>query len=218
MSQARLKYKNLKVKKQKLKIVPMGIWFQEIKRAPFHQVKKHSLVFIGHLTKKQGLQLVIQTVPEIIKKIPDFELVIFGQGEYQKTLKKLVKTKGLESKVKFRGHIKNLQKMQTLISQSACAIAPYSKGSLQSNFTYYADPGKIKDYLAAGLPIILTPVPHNASQLQKAGCAIVCNYQTKALAKGVIKKYRQNALNFAQQYDWPKIYSRAIKNYSLGTI
>ncbi|MER3412409.1 MAG: hypothetical protein C4305_09030, partial [Thermoleophilia bacterium] len=51
--------------------------------------------------------------------------------------------------------------------------------------TAYADPGKLKAYLAAGLPIVMTEVPPNASELaSKAGAEIV-SFDENALAKGI---------------------------------
>lgn len=220
MVEARLKYKNIKIKKSKNKIVPMGVWFNEIKRPPFNKIKKHTLVFMGHLLKKQGVQTVIKAMPEIIKKIPDFQFMIIGTGEYGAELKRLVKKMSLTDKVTFTGLIKNYQKMVQLISQSACAVALYQKGNKQRNFTYYTDPGKIKDYLGAGLPIILTDVPPNAQEIEKAGCGVIINDNKKEVAQAVIKimenekklkQYKKNALKLAQKYDWPKIYSQAFR-------
>lgn len=218
MVEARLKYRNLKIKRAKSKIVPMGVWFDEIKRTPFAEVKKHTLVFMGHLLKKQGVQMVIKAMPKIIKKIPDFQFLIIGKGEYGSELKRLVKAKGLEKQVFFTGYIKNHAKMEKLMSKSACAIAIYEKGDLERNFTYYADPGKIKDYLGAGLPVILTDVPHNAFEIEKAGCGRVIDNQEDKIAEAVIemmsheerlKKYRNKALDFAKEFDWNKIFEKA---------
>lgn len=220
MLEARLKYKNLKIKKNKSKIVPMGVWFNKIKRPKFNKIMKNTLVFMGHLLKKQGVQTVIKAIPKIIKEIPDFKFLIIGTGEYRPELEKLVKKMELTDKVIFTGFIKNYQKMSGLISQSACAVAIYQKGDYQRNFTYYADPGKIKDYLGAGIPVILTNVPPNAPEIEKAGCGIVINDKEEEVAQAVIKimkneeklkQYKKNALKFAQKYDWPKIYSQAFR-------
>lgn len=218
MIKAREKFKNLRIKKAKVKVVPMGIWFEKIKRAPFAKVKKHQLVFMGHLLKKQGVQTVIKAIPEIVKKIPDFKFLIIGKGEYGRELKRLVKAKKLEDKVIFTGYIKDYQKMAQLISQSACAMALYRKGDLERNYTYYADPGKIKDYLGAGLPVILTDVSHNAYEIEKAGCGVVVDYDEKEVVQAVIKvlsnkkklkDYRKKTLQYAKKYDWNKIYEKA---------
>lgn len=221
MIKARAKFKHLRIKRVKVKVVPMGIWFEKIKRTPFEKVKKHQLVFMGHLLKKQGVQMIIKAIPEIVKKIPDFKFLIIGKGEYKSTLERLVKVKRLQKRVIFAGYIKDYQKMARLISQSACAVALYQKGDLERNYTYYADPGKIKDYLGAGLPVILTDVSHNAYEIEKAGCGVVVDYDEKEVIQAVIKvlsnkkklkDYRKNALKYAKKYDWSKIYKKVFRN------
>jgi len=126
----------------------------------------------------------------------------------------------LEKRVNFAGYIPNHYQMERLISGAACAVALYQKGDPERNFTYYTDPGKIKDYLGAGLPVILTDVPHNAFEIEKAGCGKVIEAGEEEVAAAVIqmvknekklKEYRKNALNFVKQYDWNKIFAEALK-------
>jgi len=88
MVTARMKFKNLKIPERRNKIVPMGIWFDKIKRVAFSKVKKHSLVFMGHLVEKQGIQTVIKAIPRIITKVPDFSFLIIGKGSMKQNLKK----------------------------------------------------------------------------------------------------------------------------------
>ena len=102
------------------------------------------------------------------------------------------------------------------MADSALAIAMYDK--TKDTFTYYADPTKLKDYLSAGLPILLTDVPFNAQDIQKASCGIIVQYDSKILAKAIIKvlqdektlhTYRNNAITYIQKFDWEKIFDRA---------
>ena len=218
MVEARGKYKNLKIDPRKNKIVPMGIWFFKIKRAPFDKVKKHSLVFMGHLMKRKGVQLVIKAVPLILKEIPDFKFLIIGKGEYEGELKRLVKGLSLGKSVIFTGYIADHEKMESMLAKCAGAVALYEKGDLERNFTYYADPGKIKDYLGAGLPVILTDVPPNAREIEKAGCGIVISEDKNEIAAAVVeimnnerklKEYRRKTFLYVKQFDWNKIFNSA---------
>ena len=218
MVEARKKYKNLEIDPRKSKIVPMGIWFNEIKRVPFNHIEKHSLVFMGHLLKKQGVQFVIKAIPGIIKKITDFKFVVIGKGEYEEELKRIAAQEGVEKQVFFKGYIKDHEKMENLISKCGCAVALYEKGDLQRNFTYYADPGKIKDYLAAGLPIIMTNVPWNAREIEKIGCGVIVDNNENDIVIAVeklmknesnLKEYRQRAITYTKEFDWNKIFNQA---------
>lgn len=218
MTEARKRFRNLTVPTGKEKIVPMGIWFDQLPRVPFAEVEKTTLVFMGHLLEKQGVQVVIGALPRIIKKIPDFKLLIIGKGEYRPVLEKMVKDRGLGKAVVFTGYIEDYQEMSRVIARSACAVALYQPGDDERNFTYYTDPGKIKDYLGAGLPVILTDVPHNARELERAGCGVVVSYQKSRVAEAVIgilsdegklRKYRRSALDYARCCDWGKIFAAA---------
>ena len=54
------------------KVVPVGVWLDRIHIPRFEEINKHTLVFMGHITEKQGVQHILDAVPSIIEKIPDF--------------------------------------------------------------------------------------------------------------------------------------------------
>lgn len=201
------------------KVVPIGVWNKNISHIPFSKIKLYEIVFIGHLLEKQGVQEVLRAIPNIVKKIPNFSFLIIGGGEYKKTLEEMVNKFNIKKYVIFKGWIKNREKIDKILGKSAAAVAPYKpeKEKLY-NFTYYADPTKIKDYLAAGLPIILTDVSYNAQEIEQKSCGFVIEYDSKAIAEAIIrllskkdllKKYRENARNYAKTFDWNAIFLKA---------
>ncbi|MBM3205347.1 glycosyltransferase, partial [Candidatus Shapirobacteria bacterium] len=141
MEKARKKFRGIVTGKNKQRVIPMGIWFDKIKKIPFEKIKKHTLVFVGHLIEKQGIQTVIQAIPGVVSKIPDFRFLIVGTGPYEKTLKKITKDLGLEKRVEFTGYIESHHEMENIINKCVCAIAFYKGGDRLRNFTYYSDPG-----------------------------------------------------------------------------
>ncbi len=220
IAQGREKFLNLSEKKYPQKVVPIGIWNKQIKKLPFNKITKHQLLFVGHLLEKQGVQKVLEAIPLIVKKIPDFTFLIIGGGEYQDALQKQAKNLAIDQYVEFMGWVKDRKVLDAIMSESACATAVYKpeKEKLY-NFTYYADPTKIKDYLANGLPVILTDVPYNAHELEKRKCAIVVEYRKEGISQAVIsllkdqeklKIYRQNAFSYANELDWNSIFSKAL--------
>lgn len=202
------------------KVVSSGIWNDKVRKFPFDKIKKHQLLFLGHLLKKQGLQMVLEAIPVIVKKIPDFKFMILGGGEYEIELKRLTKELGIQKYVDFKGWIKDRKVIDTTLGESAAAIVVYvpEKEKIH-NFSYYGDPIKIKEYLASGLPVILTDVPHNAREIEKKKCGIVVNYKKEDIANAVIKIlsnekelkiYRDNALAYAEEFDWNVIFSKVL--------
>ncbi len=218
--EGRQKFKGISPNCGLQKIVPMGIWFNEVKRVEFAAVHKQQLVFMGHIMEKQGIQSVLDAIPLIIKKIPHFKFLVIGEGEYLPKLKYKAQQLGIESYVNFKGYVKQHAELEYLITSSALAIAPYQEGDYERNFTYYTDSGKIKTYLGAGVPILLTKVPHNAEIIQTLQCGKIINLTPQNTTDAVCEllmneatllKYRNNALNYAKQFDWSIIFDTVLK-------
>lgn len=197
----------------KQKVVPIGVWFNMAKRLPFEKIKKHQLFFVGNLSETQGVQMVLEAMPEIIKEIPDFHFLIVGGGDYGNVLKSKTKELNLENHTTFTGWIKDRKKLDEIIADSALAIAMYVK--IKDCISYYADPTKLKDYLSAGLPVLLTDVPHNAYDIEKNKCGVIINYDKDSIRQTVVglmkdekklKEYRENAVNYVKQFDWSLIF------------
>lgn len=219
IAEGREEFLSISKKKYPQKVVNSGIWINKVKKFPFEKVKRHQLLFLGHLLKKQGIQLVLEAAPFVIKKIPDFKFVILGGGEYEENLRKQVEKLNIKKYVEFKGWIEDREVIDTTLGESAIAIVTYvpEKEKLR-NFSYYGDPIKIKEYLASGLPIILTDVSHNAKEIHEERCGILVNYDKKDIENAIIsllnneeklKEYRKNAFEYAKGFDWNVIFSRA---------
>lgn len=218
MEEARKEYFRFESKKQK--VVPLGVWFKRFKRKKFEEINKNRLVFMGHVLKKQGIQYVIDAIPLIQKEIPDFSFLIIGGGEYLETLKKKVQKMKLKN-VDFTGYIEKHEDVENLLSDCTAAVAFYEKYDEFGNlsFTYFADPGKIKLYLASGLPIFLTDVPHNAREIVSEKCGFIVSQKKENIASAVIslfkdekilKEYRKNTIFYGEKFDWEKIFEKAL--------
>lgn len=219
---AREEYRKINRKKYPQQIVPIGVWPDKVKVLPFGKIRKHRLLFIGHLLQKQGVQYVLDAVPEISRQIPDFDFLVVGGGEYENELRKQAKRLGITNRVKFTGWIKDRSKIDAVMADSAVAIAMYQKYDEKGNisFTYFADPTKVKDYLSAGLPVILTDVAHNAHEIERRGCGKVIKLDGKDIAQAVVsmmrdekalKKSRTSARKYALLFGWDVIFARALK-------
>lgn len=220
IAEGRERFLHISQKAYPQKVVNSGIWNDKVKKFPFDKVKKHQLLFLGHLLEKQGLQMVLEATPLIVKKIPDFKFMVLGGGEYENNLKKLAEELKIQKYIEFKGWIKDRKIIDTTLGESAAAIVVYvpEKEKIY-NFSYYGDPIKIKEYLASGLPVILTDVPHNAKEIGMRKCGIVVSYKKEEIANAVIKilgneeelkDYRNNALAYAKEFDWNVIFSKVL--------
>ena len=197
---------------RKHKVVPYGMWVDRIKRYSYEECEKNTLVFMGHLLEKQGVQLVLDAVPEIIKKIPNFKFKIIGTGSYEDTLREKVKELNIEKYVYFLGKIEKNEDLENEIAKSCVAIAPYIEKL--DTWTKYADPGKVKTYLACGVPVLLTDVSWNAEEIEKMGCGKIIKEDPKEVVKKVIElmdgkinqKYRDKTIEYSKSFDYVNIF------------
>ena len=199
-------------------IVPHGLHGSfDTSKNVIRKFNRYEIVFIGTLLKKQGVQLIIRTLPRLVNRFPKVRLNVIGTGEYKTSLVKLAATLGVESHVTFTGYQPD-KKLEKIMSRAHVAVAPYREK--KSNFSYYGDPGKVKSYLSLGLPVIITEVPAVASDLEKYKCGLVINYSEDRLIGALERffldlkfsyKYRKNALKFASRFTWEKIYQEALR-------
>lgn len=219
IAKAREKFKGLRAEKYARQIiVPLGIWYDRIPKLPFSEKDRYRIIFLGHLLEKQGVQVVIEAMPKIVKRIPQVRLVVIGTGPYEKQLKNMVTKKKLGKHVSFLGYIKNHRKVEQELAKSTLAVATYK--SDPKSFTYFADPGKIKAYLGAGLPIVLTDVPPIAKTIKNKNCGYLVEYGATSISDLItdvlkdtkkLKRFSKNALKYARKFDWNKIFGKALE-------
>lgn len=199
-------------------IVPIGT---DIRKKPlaFKDIDRYKIVFMGHIREGQGVEMLIHAMKEVLKKIPEAHLLIIGGGPLEINMRNQVKRLKLEKNVKFTGFVKKFSDVQNFLQNGAIAVAPYVDDS--KTYTRYTDPGKPKDYLASGLPIIITKVPQVAYEIEKNKCGLAINYNKKELTNAIIKLlsdkkklilFRKNAFKMAEQYSWDKIFTEAFLN------
>ncbi|MDO8269841.1 MAG: glycosyltransferase [Candidatus Levybacteria bacterium] len=216
IAEGRRKYLKIDDKKFLQKTVPIGI--DKITRKKSDKVN-YKMIFIGHLLEKQGLQLVIDALPNILMKVPDLKLIIIGGGEFENVLKGRVRSLKLGNTANFLGWIQDRKIIANEMMRSDIGIACYKpEKDRLTNFTYYADPTKIKDYLSFGLPVLTTNVPYNAREISSAGCGFVVEYRKESIEKVIIGFYKnrsqiaekkKQAYLYIEKSTWKRIFDKA---------
>ena len=201
------------------KIAPMGIWHDEMPRVAEGDIKYHQLVYMGAITKKQGVQFVIEAIPTILASVPDFSFLVIGDGDYLDELKAQADRLGVGEWVHFTGYVEDHHEIDRLVAESGLGVALYERGDPLRNFTYYTDPGKIKVYLGAGVPVLVTDVPHNAKEIEENRCGRIVTTEPASIAGAVValmsdqdelKCYRRNALTYSLTFKWNDIFQRLL--------
>ncbi|MBZ9577413.1 glycosyltransferase family 4 protein [Patescibacteria group bacterium] len=219
MADEREKAGVLRAKSAPQSVVPLGCNFKEIKRLPFHKINRYDIAYMGQLSEEQGIQLMIEAFPAIKRKFPDAKLIIIGTGNLEKELKIRAKELKVANSIYFKGFIKDDRKMEEILARCAIGVAPYPH--LDHGYKQYCDPGKIKIYMACGIPVIITNVPNIAKDIKEKAAGIVIDYNKihliNAVAKLLVddeyyKRSRKNAIAFASSFDWNYIFNFALSS------
>ena len=135
------------VKPEKISIIPNGVDLSLFNTITKKNPKK--IVFAGAMYYHRGLDILLEAIPIVIKKIPDAKFVLLGSGTEMDKLKKIVLENKLENSVEFKGWIKREQ-IPKNISDASIGIGPLRLTDVTSR----ALPIKVLEYMAVSLPII----------------------------------------------------------------
>jgi|SRR6185369_400282 len=189
-------------------IVPVGT---NVKKIFFHKKKKIIVGFLGMLKASQGIDMMINSLPELIKKFPKLQLEIIGSGPEEHRFKQ--KTRKYHKNVTFHGFIENQNDIEKITKRWAIGLALYTPE--KSNESYWGDPSKIKVYISNGIPVITTNVSYFASEIKKKKAGIVVPHNKPEIFSQAVqsiikaqKTYQKNALSLAKKYQYTKIYPK----------
>lgn len=199
--------------------VPIGIWYKNAPRKEFSEIDKKKLIFVGHLLEHMGVDLVVAAMPQILKEIPGVKLEIIGGGQEEENLKKLSKKLEMDKHIKFWGWVRNRNKLEEIMSDGAVGLATFNTEILDEKVKN-ADPGKIKDYMLLGMPVIATNALSTGPEIEKLRCGLIIDYKISDLTRAVIqllgsekllKEYRENALKYVLQFDYNRIFEKNLR-------
>jgi glycosyltransferase involved in cell wall biosynthesis len=200
-------------------VVPNGVSIHNSNKDP-HTINR-DLIYIGTLFKKQGIDLVIKTLPKLIRLYPNIKFKIIGHGPYLDILKNLCSVLKVEKYVIFYGFISDPVEADNIIQTCSLGIATYE---ITDNFVQYTEPGKVKRYLACGIPVIMTNISDITIDVIKYRCGYVIKYSETEFIKKITEYfdhpdkqliYRKNALQYAKKYTWNKIFSRVFAHMNI---
>lgn len=197
--------------------VPMGTWLQRTPKATGAAWKRKKVVYLGHLVERQGVATLIKALGILMQEDSEITADIIGGGPLAEDLKTLAKELGIAKRVTFHGFVKDHKDVESILAKATVAAAPYMDD--KTNFTQFADPGKLKAYLGANLPVVLTAVPPNARELERAGAAVIVKDTPQGVADGLQsllsdqarwRKAHRAAAKLAEDFDWNSILGRAL--------
>jgi glycosyltransferase involved in cell wall biosynthesis len=107
------------------------------------------ICFTGALNPWQGVEYILETLPDILKVHPDTLLLVVGDGVLRKTLQDYSISLKISDKVIFTGNVP-YEKVPLYINASDICVVP--KKPMRSGYS----PLKLCEYMACGKPVLAT--------------------------------------------------------------
>ena len=185
-------------------------------------IKKYSnsfvLLYLGNTSKRRGLDTVIKAIPEIIKYITHFKLIIVGSSSYDQELVKLAKSYNVLKYIDFEGW-KNENLFPSYIKAAHLGLSPLNN-NLHHQTTYA---NKLFQYMSLGCPVICSNVEAQKVLLETYNVGLLFKTEnSKDLVKQIVKLYSdkglrkimsKNCINAIQNHLNNDIISKSLVNY-----
>jgi len=133
------------------------------------KIKDHfSIIYTGGLQKGRGIQTILDAIPLLVNKIPNFLFVVVGDGYAVYELKKMAMRNNSEKHVFWVGWVDH-RTVYDYCRMSKVGIIPH----LVTGHTNTTIPNKIFDYMGLGLPVIASNAAPMKRILEEEGCGLI---------------------------------------------
>lgn len=174
-------------------------------------------MFLGRITPKKGLDLLVEAFTQISTIHDDAHLVIAGPEDqgYGTKIHNLVYKHGLEHRVTFTGMLKGKEKLSAFVDADIFVLPSYSE-----NFGL-----AILEAMICGLPVITTNKVNIWREIKAADAGEIIDSDATTLEQALVKMIndpalrKQYAVNGRQlvhrKYDWNIVVKQLIDAYWL---
>lgn len=166
------------------------------------------LLYHGTVSRRHGLETAVRAVEIARQTYDDIELVIVGEGDDVERLKVLVEEHGLGHAVDIQGP-RPVEQLEPFFARASAGIVPL----LDDPFTRYMLPVKLLEYVAIGLPVIVSETPTIRAYFDERMVAFVRAGDVADLAAKIVAlrgdpalgdALVRNAEAFRDRYSWDR--------------
>lgn len=198
----------------KIFLLPNSPYFTEIPKIKLEKKMTNQLVILSGIFENQVNMNNLLLFLELVKKeYPDIILNIIGHVE-NNTIN-IINKKGFKNNLVFHGNLeygKAIEKM----AQSYIGITSYKKSN---SYMYYGDSLKIREYAAAGLPVVCDNIYGTAEEVKKYDVGFVYHTTQEMVSavgqlitnKKLYKTKGKHALSWAKEMDKGKLLNDLYK-------
>lgn len=182
-----------------VKLIPTPINMSQFPCHPEYS-EPHSLVFIGRLTKKKGVYVLLDAIDLVKEDIPDIKLYICGGGPEQDHLRTCLLARKLNNHVTIMGPTDRQGIIQTLAKARALVLPSFGEGT----------PSVILEALCIGRPVVATDTGDIKKLVGPQSGKLIQTPDPTALAEAI-------ASTFDTRYD-PKELRERVNDFDLKCI
>lgn len=178
--------------------------------APDYEKRSPAVIFTGSQYVNNGTLLYLEIAErckDIIPDVPFYMTDRFDNPTFRQSVADLIRERGL-SNVRFLPNVKPHELMQ-MLNQSTIAVSPSLRVPQQINGFHT----KLYEYMAAGLPIVASDLPHETTLIGGNDCGILAQPEDpQSFAEAIVNLARDRELAgrlgenghtaFIEKYTW----------------
>jgi glycosyltransferase involved in cell wall biosynthesis len=187
---------------KKGKVIPNGVYIERVV-FPAKQIDKTKFIFVGSVTKEHGLYDLVSSIAPAISR-----LTIIGQGDdWDRTIELCEQ---LHIPVELHRNKSHGYVIDYLQRFEGIGLAPYN---LKSKWTYYCSPLKVNEYIATGVPVVISSVPEIAKYIAQEDLGVTYDtinsedilQQLDAFDAG---RFSFKAQSFYEKYNYETLFAQ----------
>lgn len=199
-----------RIDKKKIFLVPNSPSYDVFMGKQNSGVNRYDLIIVSHITRAINFPLLLRVIKRLSEKYKKINLSIIGTGPYKEEIKRLANKLSIEDRVFFLG-LRDHKNVIEILQNSGIGIALYTN---DFPWTQFGDSMKVREYLACGLPVIMTGVPSTADEVRNSNAGFIIEPTEKEFIDALEKVFsnevvyqsmRENALALGSRYDITKI-------------
>ncbi|MGQ9678478.1 MAG: glycosyltransferase family 4 protein [bacterium] len=198
------------------RIIPSGIDLNHFHPTDYRQRQNRdpTILFLGRLDKRKGIDVLLQALPLIKKSIPNIRLTVVGTGVMEQRCHQLIQHLGLSQVVQMHGPVHH-KDIPLYYQNCDVYCSPALGGETQGVVLLEA--------LACGIPVVASDIPGYDETIKNGVDGILFPPgDIKALSESLIQlisndelknKLIRNGLEKVKHYAWPVITQKTLNYY-----
>ncbi|MFO8062972.1 MAG: glycosyltransferase family 4 protein [bacterium] len=185
-----------------------------------HISKGHSIIYLGRMDRRKGLDRLIRAMPRIIEDVPDVKLYAGGGGPLLDEYRKLAVKTGVDKHIDFMGYIDE-DDLPKLYRSGSVYVSPATGGesfgivlieAMASGIPVIAsDIGGYRDVVDNGLTGILTDSADSRTLAKHITGVLLDSKKAQYLSNNALEKV-------SRHYDWDVVIDKTIEQYKRAIV